>query len=463
MCGQFVWCIYIAVPIVQNRLALLCALQLTCLSASVFAQDAPATSCDTYAASDHDTQRKGVGVPFANINPALAVPACETAVRQYPNNSRLIYQLGRAYFKANNLLAAATQFHRAADQGYAAAQYNLGVMYQNGQGVSQAFTQGVARYRQGADQGNAEAQNNLGTMYDMGQGVPQDYAQAIAWYRKAADQGLATARGNLIRAQQRNAPKSISDWNSELVATLSRNKRYPTEALTNKEQGVVIVSFTVDRSGKLLNSRINQTSGSDALDQAAIDLLKRAQPFPPLPSSYDKTQITLSLPIRFSLAEGTATADRPSLAPEFARLLVVPDLCHDIDPSGFAHNLCYRTLISQIPALIAYVQARPLLNSALQPPYGDLLREFNQQGSNNRAPVDAFTRVSMHASSYLTGNYRDNLERYSKWLPFSVHYDDQDRLARLKAAYDEAFSRDPEEFLGLQGTFLKKALKGRRV
>ena len=48
-----------------------------------------------------------------------------------------------------------------------------------------------------AKQGVAEAQFNLGTMYDSGQGVHQDYAEAFRWYRKAADQGYTEAQYNL--------------------------------------------------------------------------------------------------------------------------------------------------------------------------------------------------------------------------------------------------------------------------
>ena len=48
-----------------------------------------------------------------------------------------------------------------------------------------------------AEQGHASAQFNLGLMYDQGQGVPEDDQQAVAWYRKAADQGHASAQYNL--------------------------------------------------------------------------------------------------------------------------------------------------------------------------------------------------------------------------------------------------------------------------
>ena len=48
-------------------------------------------------------------------------------------------------------------------------------------------------YRLAADR-DATAQFNLGDMYEFGQGVPQDYEEAVNWYRLAADQGNATAQ-----------------------------------------------------------------------------------------------------------------------------------------------------------------------------------------------------------------------------------------------------------------------------
>jgi TPR repeat protein len=51
-----------------------------------------------------------------------------------------------------------------------------------------------------ADRGDADAQFDLGVLYQNGQGVPQDYAAALNWYRKAADQGNADAhQGGMTR------------------------------------------------------------------------------------------------------------------------------------------------------------------------------------------------------------------------------------------------------------------------
>jgi uncharacterized protein len=60
-------------------------------------------------------------------------------------------------------------------------------MYFNGQGVRQNYAEAVKWYRKAAEQGYAWAQYNLGFMYFHGQGVPQDYAEAAKWGRKAAE------------------------------------------------------------------------------------------------------------------------------------------------------------------------------------------------------------------------------------------------------------------------------------
>ena len=93
--------------------------------------------------------------------------------------------------------ARADACRTAAEQEHPKAQYYLGAMYENGQGVPQDYAEAVRWYRRAAEQGDADAQNNLGGRYYNGQGVPQDYAEAMRWYRQAAEQGLAAAQSNL--------------------------------------------------------------------------------------------------------------------------------------------------------------------------------------------------------------------------------------------------------------------------
>ena len=82
---------------------------------------------------------------------------------------------------------------RRAEKGDAKAQFDLGLKYENGEGVLQDYAEAAKWYRKAAEQGYAKAQFNLGTMYDEGRGVRQDFAEAAKWYRKAKDQGVANA------------------------------------------------------------------------------------------------------------------------------------------------------------------------------------------------------------------------------------------------------------------------------
>ena len=91
----------------------------------------------------------------------------------------------------------AEQIRKAAEQGVARAQFNLGFMYATGRGVLKDEAEAVRWYRLAAEQGDAHAQYNLGLMYDEGTGVLEDYQEAEKWYRLAAEQGGARAQNSL--------------------------------------------------------------------------------------------------------------------------------------------------------------------------------------------------------------------------------------------------------------------------
>ena len=105
---------------------------------------------------------------------------------------------------------ALTGFQNYAEQGNATAQFNLGVMYDNGEGVPKDDAEAVRWYRLAAEQGTAAAQFNLGLMYANGEGVPEDDAEAVRWYRLAAEQGDATAQSilGLMYASARVCPRT---------------------------------------------------------------------------------------------------------------------------------------------------------------------------------------------------------------------------------------------------------------
>ena len=107
------------------------------------------------------------------------------------------YDEGKIYFNRGDNSEAARWYRKAAEQGYAIAQFNLGIMYELGKGVKQDYEEAVKWYRLAAEQGHAAAQNSLGYMYSNGKGVTQDKSEAVKWYRLAAEQGHAQAQFNL--------------------------------------------------------------------------------------------------------------------------------------------------------------------------------------------------------------------------------------------------------------------------
>jgi hypothetical protein len=76
--------------------------------------------------------------------------------------------------------------HPLADKGNAVAQFFLGVMYLNGHGVPQDYTEAAKWYRFAAEQGHPWAQSALGFFFVNGRGVPKNYIQAHMWLNLAA-------------------------------------------------------------------------------------------------------------------------------------------------------------------------------------------------------------------------------------------------------------------------------------
>src|SRR5665647_959084 len=180
-----------------RKLIVLCVFAVLSNAGLAAAQNAPLTECDTLVGHPNDPQRKAPGLVPEKINSALAIPACEKAVRQYPDDARLNFQLGRAYDKAGNLPLALQQYQKTAEQDYVPGQNNLAYLYVIGRGVGKDDSQAVALFRKAAAKGYSPAQSHLGTMYRLGKGVGKDPQEALKWYRPAAEQKYVLAQLNL--------------------------------------------------------------------------------------------------------------------------------------------------------------------------------------------------------------------------------------------------------------------------
>ena len=135
------------------------------------------------------------------------------------------FQKGLAAARSGDFTTALREWTPLAEQGNSQSQYNLGVMYENGNGVPKDHKTAVKWYKLAAEQGHADAQKKvqefqkkiaeqnelralqasakqgdansqylLGLMYDNGDGVPENDREEVKWYKLAAEQGHADAQ-----------------------------------------------------------------------------------------------------------------------------------------------------------------------------------------------------------------------------------------------------------------------------
>jgi TPR repeat protein len=98
----------------------------------------------------------------------------------------------------------------AAEKGYPRAEYYLGVMFEEGRGVPQDYIKAAQNYRLAAEKGYVKAQFALGMMYLKGQGLIQSTEYAYAWWSLAATNGHEEAQKYKESAEEQMTPKQIA-------------------------------------------------------------------------------------------------------------------------------------------------------------------------------------------------------------------------------------------------------------
>jgi len=121
------------------------------------------------------------------------------------------YGVGLLYSIKKEYQEAFKWFTKAAEQGHAGAQLNLGLMYYNGEGIPKDHKEAAKWLTKSAEQGRADAQAYLSTMYYIGQGVPEDYVQAYKWSNLSAAQGFEGAKKNRDLLKKVMSPAQIAE------------------------------------------------------------------------------------------------------------------------------------------------------------------------------------------------------------------------------------------------------------
>ena len=192
--------------------------------ASPSTETAPATSGEAIVPSPKPAVKPSAGTPAgtATLTPApSAAAAPSTPVETAPvepakvtlmdaaqrGDAAAQYEVGQRYANGEGVTQdmgeAAKWFERAAEQGLAAAQYRLATQYEKGRGVTQDDTLAREWYAKAAASGNVKAMHNLAVIHAEGRGTAQDFKTAAGWFTQAADYGLGDSQYNLAILNER--------------------------------------------------------------------------------------------------------------------------------------------------------------------------------------------------------------------------------------------------------------------
>jgi len=127
------------------------------------------------------------------LTAVLAAGGCDAGGRPVD------FEQGMAALTKGNYAEAYCRWKPLAERGYAEAQYHLGWLYANGNGMAVDIEKALDWWRAAAAQGHADAQFAVGLAYTTGEGIQADLDEAVKWYLAAARQGHQDARDILIQ------------------------------------------------------------------------------------------------------------------------------------------------------------------------------------------------------------------------------------------------------------------------
>ncbi|WP_374344721.1 tetratricopeptide repeat protein [Azonexus sp.] len=133
--------------------------------------------------------------------------------------------------------AAVAIWQRWAGQGDADAAYNLGLVYQHGDGVPADPARALTWYRAAADKGDKPAQFQIGLMYQNGEGVAADPAEAHRWF-------TLHRRHHMHHA---HTPQMVA-WRQQALALIDDRDRREQLAAARRD-GAVVVAELQRRAG----------------------------------------------------------------------------------------------------------------------------------------------------------------------------------------------------------------------
>jgi periplasmic protein TonB len=92
-------------------------------------------------------------------------------------------------------------------------------------------------------------------------------------------------------------------WQKELAAHLDKYKRYPADR--SRQSAEIVIRFALDRTGHVVSASIAKSGGDSAFDDAALAMMRRADPVPPPPPSIADEGLSFTMPVIFRVKPRT--------------------------------------------------------------------------------------------------------------------------------------------------------------
>jgi len=105
-----------------------------------------------------------------------------------------------------------------------------------------------------------------------------------------------------VPPQTAGGQEMTAHYIAHVSAALAAVKRYPWAARQGRREGVVLLRLTLAPSGEVLAERIEKSSQVPALDAEAVEMARRAAPFPPFPTQIHRERLDIVVPISFTLS-----------------------------------------------------------------------------------------------------------------------------------------------------------------
>ncbi|MGQ0442080.1 MAG: energy transducer TonB, partial [Methylophilaceae bacterium] len=92
---------------------------------------------------------------------------------------------------------------------------------------------------------------------------------------------------------------ALGEYGNTLGRAIARHKSYPKIAQTRGWQGEVLLDLKLDGDGNMLSAKVRNSSGYEALDKQALDMVRKASPFPPQPLALRNRSFNITVPVSF--------------------------------------------------------------------------------------------------------------------------------------------------------------------